>query len=113
MAETGGATEDDIDLDAILDNALAAPKPKGRPKTKTEQLRERRGKLKALQAKGYTESELAQLTGVSKDTLRKALKPTKASKTPKTSNRAAHAAKPDTVVEKVPTPPSRVAKVLA
>jgi hypothetical protein len=96
MAETGDVAEAGIDLDAILDSALEAPKPKGRPKTKTEQLRERRQKLLALQAKGYTELELAQMTGVSKDTLRKALKPPKATKTKKVSHaaHAAHAAQP-------------------
>ena len=114
MAETESAIETDVDLDAILDSALEAPKPKGRPKTKTEMLRERRGKLIALRAKGYTESELAQMTGVSKDTLRKALKPTKSGKA-KRGNQAAHAAKPSTIAEKVAekvaiTPP-RVANV--
>jgi lambda repressor-like predicted transcriptional regulator len=107
MAETGDVAEAGIDLDAILDSALEAPKPKGRPKTKTEQLRERRQKLLALQAKGYTELELAQMTGVSKDTLRKALKPPKATKTKKVSH-AAHAAqpssKPKTVQSTVRTP---------
>ena len=110
MAETESAIETDVDLDAILDSALEAPKPKGRPKTKTEMLRERRGKLIALRAKGYTELELAQMTGVSKDTLRKALKPTKSGKA-KRGNQAAHAAKPSTIPEKVGNTPPRVAKV--
>jgi len=80
MARAKRSAETSIDLDAVFDSALANPKPKSRMLTKTQQLRDRREKLIALRAKGYTELELAQMAGVSKDTLRKALHPESSTK---------------------------------
>jgi lambda repressor-like predicted transcriptional regulator len=114
MPKPGSAVEIGLDLDAVLDGALENPKPQGRAPTKTEQLRERREKLIALQAKGYTEAELAQMAGVSKDTLRKALRPAKSTK-PKQARPAAHAARPKNEQTKkdhsVVTTPPRSAQV--
>jgi hypothetical protein len=115
MSKVGKAvsfTETGIDLDTILDGALANPKPKGRLLTKTQLLRERREKLIALRAKGYTELELAQMTGVSKGTLRKALHPENSTKQKK-PRRAAEDPAPRKQEQPAISTPPRVAPVAA
>jgi hypothetical protein len=112
LGKAVSSTETGIDLDTILDGALANPKPKGRLLTKTQQLRERREKLIALRAKGYTELELAQMTGVSKGTLRKALHPENGTKQKK-PRRAAEAPAPKKQEQTVISTPPHVAPVAA
>jgi lambda repressor-like predicted transcriptional regulator len=90
MAGSEGATEPVLDVGAILDKALQAETPKGRPPTKTQQLREQRVKIAALRKKGYTLVDIAAMVGASKDTLRQALRTTKKTK----KKMAAHAAQP-------------------
>jgi lambda repressor-like predicted transcriptional regulator len=87
------ATKTSLDIGAILDEALQAEKPKGRPPTKTQQIREQRVKIAALRKKGYTLVDIAAMVGVSKDTLRQALR------TPKQTKRkaTAHAPQLDSV----------------
>jgi len=113
MAKAVSAEKIGIDLDAVLDGALANPNPKGRMLTKTQQLRDRREKLIALQAKGYTEVELAQMTGVSKDTLRKALHPESGTKQKKQrrSDHATATKKQDPIVPSTTQPVKNVAGI--
>jgi hypothetical protein len=99
MAKAGGAIQEALDFDEVLDRALEMPQPKGRPPTKTEQLRQRREKLVRLQGEGYTELELAKMLGVSKDTLRKALygdRGAKAKKVPRTAHSTRAKVQPET-----------------
>jgi hypothetical protein len=113
MAKAVSAEKIGIDLDAVLDGALANPNPKGRMLTKTQQLRDRREKLIALQAKGYTEVELAKMTGVSKDTLRKALHPESSTKQKKQrrSDHITTTKKQDQIVSNTPQPVNTVAGI--
>jgi lambda repressor-like predicted transcriptional regulator len=90
MAGLEGATEPGLDIGAILDKALQAETPKGRPPTKTQQIREQRVKIAALRKKGYTLVDIAAMVGASKDTLRQALRTTKKTK----KKMAARAAQP-------------------
>jgi lambda repressor-like predicted transcriptional regulator len=73
MARSAGATESSRDIGAILDEALQAEMLPGRQPTKTQQIREQRVKIAALRKKGYTLVNIAEMVGVSKDTLRQAL----------------------------------------
>jgi lambda repressor-like predicted transcriptional regulator len=80
MAGSEGASKPVLDMGAILDKALQAERPKERPPTKTQQLREQRVKIAALRKKGYTLVDIAAMVGASKDTLRQALRTTKKTK---------------------------------
>jgi len=73
MARSKGGTETSLDMGAILDEALKDETPQGRRLTKTQQIREQRGKIAELRKRGYTLVDIAKMVGVSKDTLRQAL----------------------------------------
>jgi predicted transcriptional regulator len=73
MAESRRATETSLDMGAILDEALQDETFKRRRLTKTQQIREQRGKIAELRKRGYTLVDIAKMLGVSKDTLRQAL----------------------------------------
>ena len=73
MAESKRATETSLDMGAILDEALQDETFKGRRLTKTQQIREQRGKIAELRKRGYTLVDIAKMLEVSKDTLRQAL----------------------------------------
>jgi DNA primase len=73
MARSKKDNEKSLDMGAILDEALKDETPKGRRLTKTQQIREQRGKIAELRKRGYTLVDIAAMVGVSKDTLRQAL----------------------------------------
>ena len=73
MARSKGGTETSLDMGVILDEALQDETFKGRRLTKTQQIREQRGKIAELRKRGYTLVDIAKMLGVSKDTLRQAL----------------------------------------
>jgi DNA-binding transcriptional MerR regulator len=73
MARSKEDNETSLDMGAILDEALQDNTFKGRRLTKTQQIREQRGKIAELRKKGYTLVDIAKMVGVSKDTLRQAL----------------------------------------
>jgi hypothetical protein len=114
MAGQAHTVEADLEIEAILDRALESLEPKARPPSKTAQLRGAREKIRALQAKGFTLNEIADLVKTSKDTLRLALSPPKPLKKAKKKTRTARAAqaavKPSLAVEREPEPKPVVQK---
>jgi lambda repressor-like predicted transcriptional regulator len=73
MARSKEDNETILDMGAILNEALQDETFKGRRLTKTQQIREQRGKIAELRKRGYTLVDIAKMVEVSKDTLRQAL----------------------------------------
>lgn len=105
MAESKKATETSLDMGAILDEALQDETFKGRRLTKTQQIREQRGKIAELRKRGYTLVDIAKMLGVSKDTLRQALLAAK--KTKKTAAQTDAEKQPQGANEKQAEPKSK------
>jgi lambda repressor-like predicted transcriptional regulator len=94
MDRRGEGTTTVVDLEAILDRAIASEAPPPRPQTKTEQLRGLRDKIAVLRAKGFTLVQVATMLGTSKDTLRQALRGPVKGKKKKAATIAQQSAKP-------------------